>query len=180
MMTHSILGFLDRTIERLIAVFSALGGGLMVLLTLVVFGEIVSRYFLGLPITFSSELTTVIFPWIVFLMAVEVTQRNDHIAITLFCDLAPPRLRRLLAVLTQCIMLFFSLLLTYSSYELCVASRHITLPVLTFMTKVYQYAAITVSFGLVSIVLLLRLIRDIRGIAPPPQTVLPTGRESFQ
>jgi hypothetical protein len=48
------------------------------------------------------------------------------------------------------------------------------------MTKVYQYAAITVSFSLVSVVLLLRVIRDIRGVGSPPQASLPTGRESFQ
>jgi len=179
-MKHAALDVFDMVIEKIIAFFSALGAGLMVLLTLVVFGEIVSRYFLGLPITFSSELTTVIFPWIVFLMAVEVTKRNDHIAITLFCDLAPPMPRRVLAVLTQCIMLFFSLCLAYSSYELCVASRHITLPVLSFLTKVHQYSAITVSFSLVSIILFLRLIRDLWGNSPPPHTVLPTTKESFQ
>lgn len=179
-MKRSPMEYIDGAIEKVIVVFSALGAGLMVLLTLVVFGEIVSRYFLGLPITFSSELTSVIFPWIVFLMVVEVTKRNDHIAITLFSDMTPPVARRILSVLTQCIMLFFSLCLTYSSYELCVASRHITLPVLSFMTKVYQYAAITVSFSLVSVVLLLRVIRDIRGVGSPHQASLPTGRESFQ
>jgi TRAP-type C4-dicarboxylate transport system permease small subunit len=179
-MTRAVLDLLDSLLERLIAIFSALGGGLMVLLTLVVFGEIVSRYFLGLPITFSSELTSIIFPWIVFLMAVEVTQRNDHIAITLFCHLGPPGLRRMMAIFTQAVMLFFSLLLTYSSYLLCVASQHITLPVLTFMTKVYQYSAITVAFSLVSLVLLLRLVREIWRIAPPPPSVLSAGKESRQ
>ena len=179
-MKSSVVEFFDTTCEKVIAVFSALGAGLMVLLTLVVFGEIISRYFLGLPITFSSELTSVIFPWMVFLMVVEVTKRNDHIAITLFRDLAPPFLRRILDILVQCIMLFFSLFLVYSSYELCVASRDITLPVLSFMTKVYQYVAITVSFGLVSLVLLLRLIRDIWGIASPPHSVPRTEGERFQ
>ena len=179
-MAHAVLDTIDRIIERLISLFSALGGGLMVLLTLVVFGEIVSRYFLGLPITFSSELTSVIFPWIVFLMAVEVTKRNDHIAITLFCNLGPPWLRRAMAIFAQGVMLFFSASLTYSSYLLCVASQHITLPVLTFMTKVYQYSAITVSFTLVSIVLLLRLIREISRNAPPPQRILPAAKASGQ
>jgi len=179
-MAHAVLDTIDRIIERLISLFSALGGGLMVLLTLVVFGEIVSRYFLGLPITFSSELTSVIFPWIVFLMAVEVTKRNDHIAITLFCNLGPPWLRRAMAIFAQGVMLVFSVCLTYSSYLLCVASQHITLPVLTFMTKVYQYSAITVSFALVSIVLLLRLIREISRNAPPPQRILPAAKVSVQ
>ncbi|MFA5028910.1 MAG: TRAP transporter small permease [Candidatus Methylomirabilota bacterium] len=179
-MPHGLLDMIDRAIERLIALFSALGGGLMVLLTLVVFGEIVSRYFLGLPITFSSELTSVIFPWIVFLMAVEVTQRNDHIAITLFCSLGPPWLRRAMTIFTLSVMLFFSACLTYSSYLLCVASQHITLPVLTFLTKVYQYSAITVSFALVSIVLLLRLLREIWRDGPPLHPLPSTAKESCQ
>lgn len=162
-MMRAVLDAAESVLDALIALFSGLGAALMLCLTLVVFGEIISRYFLGLPITFSTELTTIIFPWMVFLMAVEVTRNNDHIAISLFRDMARPRVQRFLIILSQGIMLFFALLLVYSSYQLCVASRHITMPVLQFLTKVYQYAAITLSFVFVALVLILRLLREFRG-----------------
>jgi TRAP-type C4-dicarboxylate transport system permease small subunit len=161
-MRRSVFNLVDAGLGKVTWLLSAVSGGLMVLLTLVVFGEIVSRYLFSLPITFSSELTTIIFPWIVCLMAVEITRNGDHIAITLFRDLTPLRLQRILIILTELVMLAFAGMLAYASYELCLAARDITLPVLTFLTKVYQYSAITLSFSLVTVVLLLRLVRDLR------------------
>jgi TRAP-type C4-dicarboxylate transport system permease small subunit len=161
----------DFALGKVTWLLSALSAVLMVLLTLVVFGEVVSRYLFSLPITFSSELTTLIFPWIVCLMAVEITRNGDHIAITLFRDLTSLALQRILVILTEIIMFAFAAMLAYASYELCLAARSITLPVLTFLTKVYQYSAITVSFSLVTLVLLLRLVRDVRA----PLTTPPAG-----
>ena len=131
----------------------------MAALTLVVFTEVFSRYVFGLPIAFTGELTTVIFPWMVFLMAVEVTRNRDHISITYFRGLLPQRAQWWLRLLSLLVVLGFSVFMVISSYQLSVASMAIRLPVLRFMNKAHQYSSLTVSFLLIALVALSEIVR---------------------
>lgn len=158
-MWRSFVAFVDRIVSLLVRVFSVLGAVLMALLTIVVFTEVVSRYFFGLPIAFTGELTTVIFPWMTFLMAVEVTKNRDHISITYFRGLLPKKTQWLLRLFSMLVVLSFSVFMVVSSYRLSVASININLPVLRFMTKAHQYSSLTVSFLLISLVAFSEVIR---------------------
>lgn len=158
-MWRSLVAFVDRCINVLVRAFSIVGAVLMALLTLVVFTEVISRYFFGLPIAFTGELTTVLFPWMVFLMAIEVTRNRDHLSITFFRGLLPERVQWVLRLFSMLVVLAFSVFMVISSYQLSVASVNINLPVLRFMTRAHQYSSLTVSFSIISLVAVSECIR---------------------
>jgi TRAP-type C4-dicarboxylate transport system permease small subunit len=162
----TMLRAVDSVLVKVMKIFSAASSFLMMLLTIVVFGEVISRYFFGFPITFSSELTTIFFPWMVFLMAVEVTRNRDHMAITVFRGMMPARVQSFLRFFAVFVMLFFSGYMVVSSYELSATSSSITLPVLRFMTKAYLYSSLLVSFTLIFLVLVIQLVELASGTVP--------------
>jgi TRAP-type transport system small permease protein len=153
----------DRIIDRICVVFSGAGSILMALLTVVVFGEVISRYFFSFPFAFATELTLIFFPWMVFVMTVEVTRNRDHLAIIVFRRMFAKPIQRLMALFSSLVMLVFSVYMVWSAVELTAASWNITLAVLQFMTKAYLYGSLVVCFTFVSVVLVVNFLKLLLG-----------------
>jgi len=150
---------LERWIEKTVNLLTLFSCLLMVLLAATVIFEIISRYVFNLPITFTEELTSLMFPWIVFLAAVDVTKRDEHIAITVLTEKLPQGAKKINLLFIKAVMLIFSLCMVKSSYILCQETVSITLPVLRFLTKAHLYASITFSFSFISLIIVLQIIR---------------------
>jgi len=155
----TFLSIVDRWIDKIVNITTLFTCLLMVLLAATVIFEIISRYIFNLPITFTEELTSLFFPWIVFLTAIDVTKKDEHIAITVFAEKLPAGLKKMNLLLIKIIMLLFSLFMVKSSYILCLDTVTISLPVLRFLTKAHLYASITVSFSCISLIIALQIIR---------------------
>lgn len=153
---------LDRILGKIVNVLTLFTCLLMILLTVVVIFEIMSRYLFNLPITFTDELTGIFFPWIVFLTAIDVTNRDEHIAITVFSDKLTGGARKVNQLMIKAIMLMFSLFMVKSSYLLCQETANISLPVLRFITKAEVYSGIVFSFSFISLLLLLQMVKILR------------------
>src|SRR5690625_6313164 len=75
---------LKKYIEFLERVIIIITSSLMVLLTAVVFFNVITRYFFNLPIAFTYELVDLLFPWIVFMAIINVNYENENIDIMFF------------------------------------------------------------------------------------------------
>ncbi len=60
--------------------------------------QVLMRYAFNLPLQWSLEFDLVVYIWIVFWGAAFLVRPNDHISFNLIYDRAPPRARRVLAV----------------------------------------------------------------------------------
>jgi len=141
-------------IAKLIVILSST---LMVVLTLVVFFNVIARYFFNVPIAFTYELVELLFPWIVFLTVINVTYDSENIDIQFFVKLTPKPIQVVSAYVTKLIMLFFSIYITYSSYKLADAVGNHTMPLLK-ISKSWLYWSVTVSFIGVSLVIIYQII----------------------
>src|SRR5690606_16361249 len=74
---RSVKDVIDLIAKIIIIIASVL----MVLLTAVVFFNVITRYFLDLPIAFTYELVELLFPWVTFLAVINVTLDNENIDI---------------------------------------------------------------------------------------------------
>jgi TRAP-type C4-dicarboxylate transport system permease small subunit len=70
---------------------------LLVMLVLT-FTEVVSRYVLHLSMAFAEEITINLFVWSVMVGAATAAKHNKHIGFTLLSDLMPPSVRRWLVL----------------------------------------------------------------------------------
>lgn len=141
-------------IAKIIVIISST---LMVGLTVVVFFNVIARYFFSVPIAFTYELVELLFPWIVFLTVINVTLDNENIDIQFFVKLTPKPMQIVAAYITKLIMLFFSVYITYSSYRLADAVQNHTMPLLG-ISKSWLYWSVTISFIGVSLVIIYQIV----------------------
>jgi len=153
-----IVTFLDKLAEQFIRYISILIELLMAVLVGVVFVEVVMRYLFGRPISSVAELTQVLFPWMTFLAAIEITKNEEHLAITLLRYNLPKKLNRINLIFIKLIMIFFSYYMIESSIRISVASATIRLGVLRFLTKAHLYSSMTVAFTGIFAILIYQLL----------------------
>lgn len=82
----AIRGAVDRVIRWIIIV-------LMLVMTVTVFLQIVFRYVFNIPLAWSEEAARFSFAWVSFFGASALMRVREHINVTVFVDMFPPRLR---------------------------------------------------------------------------------------
>lgn len=130
---------------------------LLVLLTLVVFSEIVSRSVFNFPLVFSNELTQVLFPWMIFIAAISVTKNEGHLSISYFRELLPKSSQKWAFLFSKIVMLYFSVYMMISSYQLACSVAKQSLPMLR-ISRSWLYTSLIVSFACITIILVYQII----------------------
>lgn len=141
---------------------------MLVLLTLVVFAEVLSRYVFDFPLVFSTELTNVLFPWMIFVAAISVTKNEDHLSINYFRELLPKAGQKLAFIFSELVMLYFSTFMVISSYKIALAVAQQPLPMLR-ISKSWLYSSITVSFSAIIFILIYQLVMIFMNKLEPPR-----------
>ncbi|MBM7570349.1 TRAP transporter small permease [Aquibacillus albus] len=167
-MTQQEKGKYSKIIDSWIKGIDLFSSFLMVLLTIVVFGEVLSRYVFNFPLVFSTELTQLLFPWIIFITAISVTKNEDHLSINFFRELMPKFAQKIAFLIAKLVMLYFSFFMFISSYEIAQAVNSQILPVLR-IPKSWLYYSVTVSFVGVIIVLLIQIMLILMNKLEPPR-----------
>ena len=156
----SKISFLDsvaNVISKTIKLITIITSILLVLLTTIVFLEVLFRYVFNRPFAFTSELTGTLFPWIVFLTVIEVTSNEEHIGITYFRDKLPSKLQKFVLIIIKFIMIYFSIFMFKSSIELSKVVVMQKLPVMQ-ISKSWLYASMTVAFAGIVVILFYQAI----------------------
>lgn len=84
---------LFNLMKRLIMPLEVLSAALMVGIVVMLFSGVVARYVLSHPIGWIDEAVSIAFIWVAMLGAVLAMHRNEHLRLTMFVDLLPPRAR---------------------------------------------------------------------------------------
>jgi TRAP-type transport system small permease protein len=109
-----------------------------------VLGQVVFRYFLGDPFTWSDELARYLFVWCSFLGWIVAARRRSHLAIGSLPERASPRMRALLALLAAAAAIVFAAVLTY--YGTRIALRNFDVDTTTlFFTMGVVYAIVPLA-----------------------------------
>jgi C4-dicarboxylate transporter DctQ subunit len=123
----STVKFWVRLEEWLIAV-------LMSAICLLTMANVLSRYILESSFSFTEELTTNLFAFVIFIGAALLARENGHIGFALLTDLMPVPLRRTVLILVGLLTtLFFAILFWYG---------------LEMVTQQYEYGQRTPAMGL--------------------------------
>lgn len=151
-----------RTIEKL-------EEALLVLLFLTAFAvlvlQILSRHFFPYPFAWSEEAARFLFLWIVFLGAAYLVRLNGHIAISLLTNRFPTRLRTMVYIVMQALILVFAIALCWHGAD--VAWKVRKLPTIALgISSVWEYAAVPISAGLIAVRTGVNMLRATREGAP--------------
>ncbi len=143
-------GRLIRRTENLIS-FSALA-----LLTGSVLWGVLTRYVTERPAVWTTELSGILFTWVVFIGAMTAMRDGRHIRVTLLIDLLPEAAGRWLTKIGEIIVLVFLVYVSYLSFEMMQAGATRPSPALR-IPFLYVYLATAIAFVGMSVTSAMRL-----------------------
>ncbi len=120
---------------------------------LMLFFEVIMRYFLGSPTVWTGEISTYIFVWTMFVGAAYTLRQGKHIRIDLLITFLPKRTQEVLDVFTGVIGFVFCVLVTYQSWDM-VSSAVVLGKLSTTPLRVPQWipqSSMLIGFGLLSV-----------------------------
>src|SRR5699024_11087424 len=108
-----------------------------------------------------TELTTFLFPWLVFLTIIIITKENGHIAVNYFFNKLPNKFQKYAAIFNILVMLTFSIFMMISSYKLAADVYNILIPIID-ISRTWLYVSMFIAFFSCTIILILQLIKLIK------------------
>lgn len=99
--------WIDRGIAVLMAV--CLGG-----MTVIIFAQVVFRYILKSPLSWSEELSRYLFVWVSFIGSVVAARRGQHIGVELLVNRFPTQIQKVIRCLAHFVTAGFFAVILYS------------------------------------------------------------------
>lgn len=138
-------------------------GGLMILLmTVVVLLQVIMRYIFNSPLTWTEEFARYLFVYITFLGAALLIYERGHLYVEIIFNNLPIRIRKILQLILDVIILGFSVFLTISAKaSMDVAEGSFS----TAMHIPMNYIGFSVLLGALLIILfsLWNIVQDVKG-----------------
>ncbi len=128
----------------------ALSAAFLTVTVLVVIINVILRYGFKSGLFWVEEVATVSFIWSVFVGVAAAYRHKMHIGIDLITSLFPERVRELLSIIINLLMVLINGYIVYLSFLFIQANRLKRTPVLN-VPAMYVNAAITVGFGLMTV-----------------------------
>lgn len=135
---------------------------MFVIMIVVVFAQVMLRYFLGSPLAWSDELARLLFIWVSFLGVTLIHYSPaGHPAVTFLVDKLPLKNRALLEVLLNIIMVICFIAVFKAGMQYTMANYRFISPVLHYSNSV-KYAVIPFSMALMAIKSFERIIENLK------------------
>lgn len=152
---------IDKVIVKAVIYFCAI---LMLAMAVIVTAQVVSRYVVGRPFTWSEELARYIFVWMTFLgMAVGVKQ-GSHVALDILVKKLKGVSQKTLMIINNALLLVFSISLSVSGIKLVQLGMLQKSPTLQIPMQ-FVYIVIPISGILMTYFILGHMIRILTGKA---------------
>lgn len=94
--------------------------------------QILSRFVIKKPISWSEELLTYSFIWVSFLGAAFALSKNKHFEVDLFTSKLSPNIRRIILIFIKILMIIFTILMIKDGYRFASINRFQTMSVMPF------------------------------------------------
>ena len=145
---------LGRVVDVVLSILTVTMTVLMVLLVVV---SVVMRYVFGAPLTYSYDLSTLVFAWIVFLGLALAEFDRAHLAVYVIDAAVPPKVLPVLLVVRQVALAFLTFAMAYIGWQLFQRAGMI-MPALRISIG-WLYASMPIGFLMLSIAQLLVIPR---------------------
>lgn len=122
--------------------------------------QVISRYIFQRPFIWTEELTRFLFIWIIYLGCVLVSKKDEHIRIDFFLLRLPMRIRFIITLLTNILLVLFFLVVIIAGINMIIVNYKVKTTALR-VSWMYFYLGITSSFFLMLIYKFDHFVRQI-------------------
>lgn len=137
---------------------------LLLLMSVMVFTQVIFRFVLSKPIAWSEELSTYFFSFLAYFGAAAVLKADGHISVNSFVERLPAQAQKWVNLLAHCIVLTFLCVVVYMSSGLVaqVLQNGQTLVNIDFLPIGYIFMKIPISYGIMTLFTIEKIIRIIK------------------
>lgn len=140
-----------RPRNRFIWPLEVVAATLLVLIILLLLAGVTSRYVFSLPIVWIDEATSTSFLWLAMLGAALAIDRNEHLRLTLFTGMFPPRLRAVVEAFAVLATATFLAAMLYPAIDYTMEESYVSTPALN-VSNSWRVSAI--PFGIAAMLVL--------------------------
>ena len=132
------------------------------LMVVLVFGNVVLRYFFNSGITWSEEMSRYLFVWLTFLGAIGAFKDKEHLGVDMLVKRLPTGLKKVALVISDLLMLFVLYLVLEGSWKMTLINLHSKAPATVLpLAAVYGTGIlVSISMGLILINNLIKLLTN--------------------
>ena len=136
------------------------GAGIFIIMTILLFVQVVTRYCFGHAVTWAEEVATILFVWMVYLGVAAAVLSRKHLKIDAFVEMLPFKAKKTLLIISNVIFLALSLYIIFPMMSLVnnYAAKSATSPILK-IPKALSYVVMPLCFLLTAIRLVQEIIR---------------------
>lgn len=143
-----------------------LAAGLLVAMIGLILCNVASRYVLARPIIWADEVASLCFLWLAMLGAALAIDRGDHLRLTVFLGLFPPRVRAVVNAMALLLVATFLIAMLGPAFEYAYEESYVTSPALE-LPMTFRAAAIPAGMLLMAVLALVQAVRE-----TPPRALL--------
>ena len=153
-----------------------IGAVIFIVMTVLLFFQVVSRYVLHHSFTWTEELATILFVWMTYLGVAGAVTYRKHLKIDAFVSAVPFKVRRVLLIVSDIIFFGFSLYIIFPMMRLVnnFAARHAVSSIMK-IPKSLSYVIMPLCFALTAI----RLIQDIIRLSKEKEEDIGTSKPTI-
>lgn len=138
-----------------------IAGVALVVMTLIVAINSISRYCFNQPLTYVEEIATSMFVWLIFVGASVCYKEKMHIGVEVFVEMLPKRFQKVIGIIVDIILIISNILLIILSGKLTCSAWSKLTPVLRIPYSFIDLAAV-VGFALMLIYSVEFIIIDLK------------------
>lgn len=150
----------QRAVSRWMLPLEGVSALLMTVIILLLLGGVVSRYVFSAPIDWIDEAVSIAFIWVAMIGAAIAMHRNEHLRLTLFLDMLPPRARDFVHAFALVAVATFLVALIGPAVEHAKEEWFVSMPTLG-IPSTYRVAAIGLGVALMLAIVLTYAARTV-------------------
>ena len=150
----------NRVLSKWIVPLEAVAAALMTAIIVLLLGGVVSRYVFSHPLEWIDEAVSIAFLWVAMIGSAIAMHRNEHLRLTLFLDMMPPRVRDMVHAFALVAVAAFLIGLIWPSIEHMQEEAFITTPTLGIPAS-YRVSAIPFGVLLMLGIVLVYALRTV-------------------
>lgn len=160
------VGILAQTMKILAKILNSFLAILLALMVIIVFSNVIGRYFLGSALAWSEEVSRFIFIWMVFLGAIAAFVNDEHLALDILVKVLPTKVAQVVAVIADSLVIYAISLITIGGFKITVENWTWLSPASEIS---YGYVDMVVPFtgGILLIQAVLKTIQHIKAFYNP-------------
>lgn len=144
-----MLSQMDRIINKIKPVLTTIMTTIGIVMLVVAWVSVFSRYVLNHSLTWSEELQKILLVWFCLLSTSVISLNREHMGIVIFKEMMPLKVQRIMSLITQVVIAVICAVVVGIGVEMIIAAGDRLIPALQ-IPYTWSYSAVPVSFIIIT------------------------------